>query len=213
MTTEVKTIVGIGIIVVILAFGVFLMSSSNSQTRPTVADQNLLIKDTSHQTASASTKVTVVEFGDYQCPACAQAHPIVKKILNDYQGKINFVSRNFPLPQHKNGLVAAEAAEAAGNQDKFWEMHNKLYETQDSWAELDNPVETFVQYAKDLNLDSVKFKQDITANKYSDIISSDKADGVALGVNATPTFFINGEKVASVLTYQEFKNKIDPLLK
>lgn len=213
MTTEVKAIVGIGGIVIILAFIVFLMSSSNSQIRPTVADPNLLVKTTSHKIAADSAKVIVVEFGDYQCPACGQAHPIVKKVLADYQGKINFVFRNFPLPQHKNGLVAAEAAEAAGAQGKFWEMYDKLYETQNSWAELENPTQIFVQYAKDLNLDSVKFEQDLATNKYADIISSDKADGNALGVNATPTFFINGEKFASVLSYQEFKNKIDPFLK
>ncbi len=213
MTAEVKVVLGIGAAAVILAFGVFLMSSSNTQISSAKADPKLLIKDQSHKIASDSAKVTVVEFGDYQCPACAQAHPIVKKVLVDYQGKINFVFRNFPLPQHKNGSAAAEAAEAAGTQGKFWEMYNKLYETQNSWAELGDPTQIFVQYAKDLQLDSEKFEQDLIANKYADIINSDKADGIALGVNSTPTFFINGEKVASVLTYQEFKTKIDQLLK
>ena len=216
MTQEVKIIAGIGIVTLaIIVGGVFFLnkpSKVSDSTQPKVSDEKLLVGDESHKIATDGAKVTIVEFGDYQCPACGAAHPVVKQILNDYQGQITFVFRNFPLPMHNNAKISAEAAEAAATQGKFWEMHGKLYETQNTWAESSKPLDLFVNYAQELGLDADKFKEDVDGNKYSDRINKDKSDGNALGVNSTPTFFINGEKLVGASNYNTLKSKIDSQL-
>ncbi|MBI2595739.1 thioredoxin domain-containing protein [Candidatus Daviesbacteria bacterium] len=211
MTQEAKVLLGIGVATIAILAGAVFMFSKNPPA-PT-ADTNILVKSNSHKIASDSAKITVVEFGDYQCPACGLAYPVVERILQDYSGRINFVFRNFPLPQHQNALTAAEAAEAAAAQGKFWEMHNKLYINQGVWSEDKQVFDLFMGYGKDLGLDLTRFEQEVKANKYSDIINQDQNDGSALGVNSTPTFFIGGQKIEGVPNYDTFKNKIDEELK
>lgn len=211
MTTDLKLILGIGIVTIgIIVGGVFLTSNSsqNSENQP-VADSKLLIKKDSHQTASGTAKVAIVEFGDYQCPACKIVYPTTKQIFKNYSSKINFVFRNFPLSQHSNAQIAAEAAEAAAAQGKFWEMHDKLYENQNKWADSNSPLDIFTSYAKDLRLNIEKFKNDIIGNKYAERINQDENDGNSLGVNSTPTFFVNGEMLSGSPSYEVFKQKID----
>lgn len=110
------------------------LSLSSDSSKPK-ADLKLLIRPNSNKISTPSAKVTLVEFSDLQCPACAQAHPVVKQILEENKGNINFVYRHFPLSQHKNARIAAEAAEAAGEQGKFFEMVSKLFENQNKWSE------------------------------------------------------------------------------
>lgn len=212
MKQEAKVLIGIGsATIAILAIATFMLNKSFAPLESTVspASEKLLLGVNSHQTATASAKVTVVEFGDYQCPACKAAYPVAEQILKEYSGKINFVFRNFPLAQHKYGLLSAEAAEAAAAQGKFWEMHKILYENQENWSESTKPQDLFAGYAKDLELDVDRFNQDINANKYSDIITQDRTDGISLGVNVTPTFFINGKKAEGIPEYADFKRRID----
>ncbi len=213
MTQEAKIILGIGVITVALVIGgVFFLSKPNkNQTSTTVApaDQKLLLNDNSHKISAPDSKVTIVEFGDYQCPACGAAYPIVKRLLSEYNGKINFVFRNFPLSIHPNAQKAAQAAEAAASQGKFWEMHDKLYVDQATWSQAGDPQEIFIGYAKDLGLDADVFKKDINDNKYTGIINTDSNDGTKLGVDSTPTFFLNGNKIVGVPTYEELKASID----
>src|SRR5438552_3274427 len=133
MKKQVLILIGLGI--VIIGGGILLMlrsgSFSASPTNQPLADPGKLVRDNSHMTSKLNAKVTVVEFGDYQCPACGYAYPILKQVLEDqYKDNpdVNFVFRNFPLPQHANAPAAAEAAEAAGAQGKYWFMHDLLYE-------------------------------------------------------------------------------------
>lgn len=210
MSQDTKIILGIGLATVVLIIGgAFWLGQSSSksavQTASSSADPKLLIRSDSHQTASGSAQPTIVEFGDYQCPACGQAEPIVEQArkLN-----ANFVFRNFPLPQHRNALISAEAAEAAGEQGKFWEMHDRLYQNQTEWSESTDALTIFTGYAKDLGLDTTKFKDEVTSNKFADQINQDKNDGLALGVDSTPTFFINGQKLVGVPSLDDFKNAI-----
>src|SRR5271154_7108858 len=142
---EAKGLIITGLVtLLILGGGIFLLSKgSSAPQKPTPVNPAILVHSDSHQT-NPGAKVTVVEFGDYQCPACEAAYPITKEVLANYGNKINFVFRNFPLPQHANAEVAAEAAEAANAQGKFWEMHDKLYDTQNDWADLSNPLDKFV---------------------------------------------------------------------
>lgn len=211
--------IGIGLVTLIILFGAaFLMGGkgTSGSSSEKVTDTATLLGSTPHAEGTPSAKVTIVEYGDFQCPACGAAHPTVRQIVNDYKDKIYFVFRNFPLPMHKNARVAAAAAEAAGvvgGEEKYWEMHNKLYDTQDAWSESNNAPEIFAGYAKDMGLDVEAFKKAETAKSTLDKIQKDENDGLALGINSTPTFYINGEKYPSVLTYDTFKQKIDAALK
>lgn len=213
MTSEIKTLLGIGLATVALIAGaVFLLSKPSSGPSSAPANKDVLgvlVKDDSIKIATDSAKVTIVEFSDYQCPACKSANPTIKQILNDYPGKVNFVYRHFPLAQHKNAIPAALAAEAAGQQGKYWEMHDKIFDGQDTWGESDNAPDIFAGYAKDLGLDMEKYNRDRSDNKFRDKINRDYQDGITLGVNSTPTFFMGSQKLPGALSYDQFKSKID----
>lgn len=215
MTTEAKVLTAItGVTVLIITIGAFSFGGKTTADKPTTEvlateDQKLLVKPDSNQIVSPKAKVTLVEFGDFQCPACGSVNPIVEQITEEYKGKITFVFRNFPLAAHKNAMIAAEAAEAAGAQGKYFQMHSMLYDKQADWSESDKPMEHFEKYAKELKLDINKFKSEIESNKYEKKIQQDITDGTALGVDATPTFYINGVKQVGGLPYDEFKAKIE----
>ena len=218
MSQEAKilSIIG-GVSLVIIVIAVILLGKSNPN--PTNAsnqavDPSLLVRADSNKIATSSAKVTVVEFGDYQCPSCGAAFPILQQMLRDYNGKINFVFRNFPLSIHQNAQAAAEAAEAAGAQGKYWPMHDMLYDKQNEWGDAANPLPLFDTYAQSLGLDINKFNDDVTHNKYSDKIAKDQADGNSLGVNATPTIYIdNKQAFVGVPTYTDLQNYINNELK
>lgn len=214
LSTDTKIILGISVVTVaILSIGVFLLSKGSSATSPSQkVNEKLLIKPDSHKVGSDSAKVKVVEFGDYQCPACGAANPIVNKILSDYKDRIEFVFRNFAFVGQES-TWAGEAAECSAEQGKFWEYHNFLYDHQKGENQGTFNKDNLKGFAKFLNLDAQKFNSCLDSDKTSSVVSSGTADGQAAGVNSTPTFFINGEKNAGVLSFEQFKSKIDPLLK
>lgn len=209
---------GIGIvtaiIVVVAAFTIGNKPTEDQEPKTLGESQvRILLRENTHLIKAPNAKVTVVEFGDFQCPACAVAYGVVTQIKSEYKDKINFAFREFPLVAHANGRNSAYAAEAAGAQGKFWEMHDKLYENQSEWSDKNDPTEIFASYAKEIGIDVDKFKQDVKNKKYEDQIQVDLNDGNALGVNATPTFFINGKMYTGVLPYEDFKSKIESELK
>lgn len=189
----------------------FLIVMSNPQSEVIVTDNTKLIRDNRYGTGSVTAKVTLVEFGDYQCPACAAANPTVIEIIKAYKDNpnFNFVHRNFPLAQHGNAMIAAEAAEAAGAQGKFWEMHDLLYEKQRDWQGSDKPLDIFAGYAGQLGLDVNKFRQEVESDKYEDLIRTDARDGNSVGVSSTPTFYLNGKQSVGVPLLEGLKQKID----
>jgi protein-disulfide isomerase len=213
MSKEAKILIAIAVVVVI--GGVLLAIFANPRPKDPGApvDSQSLVRDTSHMTGKSGAKVTVVEFGDFQCPACGAAYPAVKKITDEYKNNpdFNFVFRNFPLETiHPNAHIGAEAAEAAGTQGKYWEMHDTLYEHQNDWVDQADPTNMFVAYAQAIGVGNIdQFKNEIAQRQYADIIATDEKDGEAVGVNSTPTFFINGVKEAGVMSYDEMKSKID----
>jgi protein-disulfide isomerase len=141
-----------------------------------------------HIRGSINAPITIVEYGDYECPYTAMAYPVVKEIMRQFDEKIYFVFRNFPLNEiHPHAQHAAEAAEAAADQDKFWEMHDYLFEHQKA---LDDAH--LLEYAKK-GLDIDKFKKDMSGHVYASIINRSLKSGIDSGVEGTPTFFINGE--------------------
>jgi protein-disulfide isomerase len=139
-----------------------------------------------------SSPVILEEYGDYQCPPCGQLYPDLKQIEHEYGNQVQIVFRHFPLMKiHKNALAAAHAAEAARNQNKFWEMHDRLYRNQKEWADLDDPRPTFISYARQLNLKVDQFTQDMESNQVDQRISADVQRGTSLGVTGTPTVFLD----------------------
>jgi len=212
MTSEAKFIIGIGVVTLLLIFGgvFFLTKSKPPQTDNNAKfDQALLIQNARHTKGSKDSKVQIVEFGDLQCPACKAAQPIVKSVLEKNQDKVYFVFYQYPLSVHRNSKLAAQSAEAAGNQEKFFEMVNVLYEKQDDWSQKTNPREDFRKYAQSLNLDMDKFNSDMESIKKP--IEEEQALGNRAGVQSTPTFFVNGTKYPGVMQVDQFQSLIDSL--
>ncbi|OGE80389.1 MAG: hypothetical protein A2660_01895 [Candidatus Doudnabacteria bacterium RIFCSPHIGHO2_01_FULL_45_18] len=192
-----------GIVVAVLALGVILFKTSDKPLEQVLSGSNivgeqLVVRDQSHRIGNPEAKVTLVEFADFQCPACGAAYPQLKQIKEQYQDNLNFtfVYRNFPLiPNHKNAMIAASAAEAAGLQGKFWEMHDLLFENQTVWSSDINPTDTYVSFAAQVGLNTEQFKSDLSSQGIVDIVTQDLRDAEVLGLNSTPTFFLNGEKI------------------
>lgn len=182
-------------------FSLFLISCGSQQNEATAQQQS----------ESASTaKVTLIEYSDYQCPACAYYHPIVDSLKQEYGEDLDVVYKYFPLNSHQYSALAARAAEAARNQGKFLEMHNLLFENQRQWSTSNNPISAIINYARELNLDMDKFTDELNATETQQIVMEEKQEGIKLGVNSTPTFYINGEKVEqNPNTYDAFKALVD----
>lgn len=220
MTQETKMIVGIGLgTLAIFAAIVFAVTrTSPAPAVSQVADEKILIREDSYKIATSTATVTMVEFADFQCEACRAAQPGVKLLLEDYKGKVNFVSRYFPLPGHTHSRLAAQAVEAAGEQGKVWEMQDILFEKQDEWGGHEKPtsraqvIDFFAGYAKTLGMNVEQFKQSIESGKFEAKISRDFADAESLNLTGTPTFFINGKKVIEAPSYQNLKKYIDAAL-
>ncbi|MBI4239952.1 DsbA family protein [Candidatus Uhrbacteria bacterium] len=155
-------------------------------------------------------KLTLVEYSDFQCPACAAYHPVVRKVAYEMGGRVKIVYRHYPLKStHKNAESASRAAEAAGVQGKFWEMHDMLFEKQSEWSPLGDPKPTFDEYAKSLQLNVEKFSQDMASSQVQAKIDSDVKSADKASVNATPTFFLNGKKLDQPQGYDGLKNSIN----
>lgn len=179
-------IIGATIITIVIAVAVF---SKPPAPPKTFAREELLPAGTTLK-GNASSSAFLVEFSDYQCPACAAFEPIVEDLLKTYEGKLLFGYRHFPLEQHPLAYPAARVAEAAGLQGKYWEMHALLFENQAGLSE-----ELFTQLADKLELDPDKFSRDRSLGTVDDKIQRDRADGVRFGIRATPTFYLNGNEL------------------
>jgi protein-disulfide isomerase len=141
-----------------------------------------------HIEGENAAQITLLEYGDYQCPYCGMAYPVVKRVQKHFGAKLKFVFRNFPLnDMHPHAELAAESAEAASAQGKFWEMHDAIYENQEQLG-----PNLIAELGRQLGLDSTKLDEDVESRKYKDYVRQDFMSGVRSGVNGTPTFFING---------------------
>lgn len=170
----------------------------------------ILMREDSYQRGDPNAKVTIVEFVDFQCPACAFTHPITQKILDEYEGKARLVVRYWPLPQHKNAKAAVYAVEAAGELGKYWEMYDKLMTSQQQWSEANSFFDVFaVRFAKDLGLDGFPTNLQTAADKFAAKAERDTQDAKTLQVKGVPHFFINGVYYGYIKSYEEFKEKIE----
>lgn len=205
MSSEAKLLIGFGVVIA-LVFGGGLLLAGNS-IAPT-SSKNLIESD-SIQTGPANAKVTVVEFADFQCPACAAQAPTLERVITEYQGRVNFVFRHFPLPQHGDAKFAAYAGEAANDQGKFWQMYQALYQTQNEWNNISDPTKYFTDLAAKVGINDPSFQTKLNDGRYAGKVGKDQAAGQNLGVNSTPTIFINGVKQIGVTSYETFKQILD----
>lgn len=197
---------GIIAVIVLIFVGIAAFSGGGKQDKGK-ANQSAL---TGHVEGKGTTGVTLVEWGDYQCPFCGDYYPILKQVLADYGDKIKFQFRNFPLTSiHPNAFAGARAAEAAGLQNKYWEMHDLLYENQQQWSEGSSPNQFFDQYAKQIGLDLTRFRDDFQSTKVNDAINADLAEGNKLKITGTPTFYLDGKQVQIDQSVDAFKKVID----
>ena len=166
------------------------------------------INSNDHMYGNPFATLELVEYGDYECPYCGRAYPIIKDILHKIGGEMKFVFRNFPLSKiHRHAFSAAVATEAAGLQNKFWEMHDIIFENQEK---LD--IVNLFHFAKSIGLDLERFKNDIQLKALSDKVEKDFDCGIRSGVNRTPTFFINGKKYDGELTEDQLFRHLKGLL-
>jgi len=179
--------------------GVSFLLSKPIENSSVKIDQQKLVFGAAHVLGNENAPVTVVEFSDFQCPACRSATVTLDGVLEKHEGEIKFIYRHFPLTSiHKNAMAASIASEAAGEQGKFWEYSKALFDKQDAWEKLGTPQDLFVNLAKEVGVtDLDKFKNEIGKQAKRDLILADMSLGNQLGVDATPTFFVNGEKVST----------------
>ena len=176
--------------------GAFFLVKKSASVSPNVPDLNLTtVASSDWAKGKENAKHLLVEYSDFQCPACAGYAPVVKQLLQEKGDQFTFAYRHFPLPQHTNADEAARASEAAGKQGTFWEMHDLLFDRQESWSENSNPDETFALYAQELGLNSQQFVNDYNSDEVKNKVQTDYTSGVAAGVNSTPSFFFDGKKI------------------
>lgn len=194
------------VLVVALLFGAFWFTKKDTPTT-----NQALGKPTNHTQGEGKKGVTLIEYGDFECPACGAYYPIVKEVKAKYGDDITFQFRHFPLVQiHKHAMLAHRAAEAAGNQGKFFEMHDILYEQQQVWIAGANQTKLFEDYASSLGLDLAKFRQDMASEAVNAAINADIKEGQAIKATSTPTFVLQGKKIEeSPRSIDEFNKLID----
>ncbi len=194
--------------VIALIGGVFFFTKDKADTKSTTT-----AVVSKHSSGAGTSGVELVEYGDFQCPACGSFFPIIEQIRTDYGDKLKFTFRNFPLTTiHRNAVAAHRAAEAASLQGKFFEMYELLYQNQTSWSSLTSPVVVFENYATSLSLDLTKFKEDFASEAVNNTINADRKEGEdKYAINGTPTFILNGQKLdsAEVGSLELFTKKID----
>lgn len=202
-----------GIILAFLVVGFVLLQVV---TAPTQSIQTINIAPVSARDISEGNpkaKVTLIEYADFQCPACAAYHPIVNQILSNYGNKIFYIYRIFPLSSvHQNAIISAQAAYAAYKQNAFFTYDDQLYAKQTEWADLQDPKTVFVDYAALLKLDTIRFKNDMLSNEAQKYVQDSENEALSEGINQTPTFFINGNVIQNPTGYDDFKKLIDAAL-
>jgi len=168
------------------------------------------VSDADRAQGPEDAPVVLVEYSDFQCPACRAFHPIVKQLIEDNPEQLRFVYRNLPLQSiHPNAFSAARAAEAAGKQGKFWEMHDLLFERQDTWSGVTRPKTTFMEYAEELGLNAEQFDEDYDSEVVAEKIRADIQTAEELNLGSTPSFTLNGIVIDTPRTIRAFQTLID----
>lgn len=203
------------IILAVLVFGLvgfLIVKDKGNKSNPGNTSNT---QPSEHKVGAGKKGVTLVEYGDFQCPSCGTFFPIVEQVKAKYGDDITFQFRNFPLTQiHQNAMTAHRAAEASAKQNKFWEMYTILYSRQQIWSNSKNATQNMEDYASEIGINVEQFKTDFQSTEVNSIINADIAEGNKLGVNSTPSFFLNGKKVDDIEpTVESFSKVIDEAIK
>ncbi len=209
MTKEVRNLAGIAAIVLVIgSIGFYLYRQSSQTPAPANNDVNeALVRDDSPMLGPENAKVTIVEFLDPECESCAAFAPAVKRVMKEFEGNTRLVIRYMPF--HRNSRIAASYLEAAGEQGKYWEMMDKMFENQDQWGEIHGPgphpvrpepTSLFEKWAGEIGLNIEQLRASSQEKKHMEKVDRDAADGRKLGVRGTPTIFVNGRRL----------NRLDP---
>lgn len=199
--------------VIVLGFIGVIVFNNFSQSDQTVSTAGT----SNHTRGNLQSPVELVVYKDFECPPCAQFYPIEEQLYEDYKDKVKFTFKHFPIDTiHPNTRAAHRAAEAAGLQGKFFEMHSLIYQNQQQWEtrSTTNPQPIFESYAQQLGLDLEKFKTDVTLDSTNKTINADINAGKQIGVNGTPSFFLNGKQLntGEINSLEAFAKKLDEAL-
>lgn len=198
-----KSYIWIGGIIVILIAIMFWAVSGSGINPPFELGA---VHPLDHVKGNASSTVIIVEYSDFQCPACRTYYSMTKELTAEFGDKIAFVYRHFPLIEiHSNAMLAAQAAEAAGKQGKFWEMHNLLFEKQSEWADTSDVRPLFESYAILLGISVDQFKTDWASSEVKNFVRAQRTHAIKSGMQGTPTFFVNGEQIENPATADAFR--------
>jgi len=191
-------------IIVITVLSIIIINAANPNT-----NGSTVVTDQEWSKGNPDALVTLIEYSDFQCPACASYYPMINKLADEMGDDVLVIYRNYPLSSiHPQAELAARAAEAAGQQNAFWAMHDKLFANQKAWSGQDNAKDLFISYANELGLDVEKFKSDIDNKAIKDAVKEDQRSGNQALVEGTPTLFLNGQKINNPRSYDKLRQAI-----
>lgn len=197
------------ILVAVLAGGILFMRSRNGVSSLPAPETGQVLR----AKGPADAPVQIIEYSDFECPACQKAQPVLDQILKDYPGKIRIIYHHFPLAGHRWAALAHQAAECMNEQGMFWPYHDRLYAEQEQWSKLPNPSETFLRYAVDLGVPVEIFADCMMSEKVRRRIIEEKSQGESLKVQSTPTFFIGDLRAVGHIELQaQGRKKIESIL-
>lgn len=203
-------IVGSVFAVILILWGTFTLFTQPSAP---VKQADLKVTPEDYVRGEKNAPVTIIEYSDFQCPACGAYAPMMLDLLSKNPKTVRIVYRHFPLDQHVHAREASYAAEAAGLQGKFFEYHDTLFENQKDWEGEKNVTKLFRTYAQELKLDLKKFDADNASASIKDLVENSHASALNFGVDSTPTFFVNGVKIQNPRSIADFQKEIDTALK
>jgi len=189
--------------IVAMVWGLASLGSGDGSATTTL---NNGITDIDHVDGPRDAKVVLVEYSDFQCPACSAMYPIVKQLAEAFPNDLAVIYRHYPLRSiHGNAQLSAQAAEAAARQASFWEMHDVLFNTQSQWSNLQDPTDFFVSLASSIGLDTEQFKTELTSKEVENVVNNSYDEASRMRISGTPTFFLNGESIQNPGSYTAFK--------
>lgn len=181
---------------IVLLIGSYFVSRNSNKIDPEVVASVEVSEPTLHLKGNIESEIKLIEYSDFQCPACAAAAPQVKNIVDNFGEKFQLEYRHFPLRSiHPNAQIAAQAAEAAGMQGKFWEMHDKLFENQSEWSSSIKPERHFKNYATEIGINADRLIFDLKSDKVKEVVNGQADEAALLKLPGTPAFVFNGEKI------------------
>lgn len=207
-----KTFIWIGGIIIVLIALMFWGVSSSTSIKPPF--ELGIVHPLDNVKGKTDSKIVLMEYSDFQCSACKTYYPIMRELTAEFGDRVAFVYRHFPLIGiHANAELAARAAEAAKKQNKFWEMHDLLFEKQGEWDKVADVMPMFESYAKLLNISVNQFKTDFSSKEVKDFVKAQRSSAIKSGLQATPSFFINGQQIQNPTSVEAFKIIINEAIK